>query len=72
MTTQVCDVRLIPSVEVGRWIEIKGLHRWFSLILFSVDVVLHRHLEDGITSTLGLHFNSSPSFWDLRRKKKWN
>jgi len=67
LTSNVGDVRLISAVEDCLSVKPKGWHRWFGLELLNVDIVLHVHLQDGITSTLGLDFDGSPGVWNLKK-----
>jgi len=61
----VCNMRLIPAMEVSPSIQRESSHRRLRLELGDVHVVLNRHLQDGIACSFSLHLHCAPSLRNL-------
>lgn len=66
LATVICDVRLVPAMEVGSCVQWKSPDWWFCLELTDVHVVLHWHLQDSIASPLSLHLHCAPCLRNLQ------
>jgi hypothetical protein len=61
----ICDVWLIPAMEVSSCVQGESPHWWLCLELSVVHVVLHRHLQDSVASSFCLHLHCAPRLRNL-------